>query len=486
MGNQINLSNQNSPLKQSRGIEKVATEIDGLDDILKGGLPAGRTTLVSGGPGTGKSLLGLEFIYRGALSGNPGIFITFEETKENVRQNAFTLGWDLDTLERSGNFSLIEGQVPPNILLSGDFDLKGLLAVIEGKAREIGADRIVIDAIDILMRFFNDPKEQQDEMLILHKWLTDQQMSAILTVKSANDKLSSEYSYLDFLADCVMYVDQRIRQQVNTKRLRVIKYRGSSYGANEYPFLVSDRGIHFSPISEVEMTYQTDSQRVSSGDRLLDAILGGGYQTGSCILISGLTGTGKTCMANIFARSACEKGQKVLYINYEESQAGMVAGMESLGIDLLPAINESALEVLSMMPESMGIEAHLFYIINALRRFQPQHLVLDAVSACKRIGGESAAFDFLLRIVDTCKKMNITAVLINQAEGGPAGHDFSGIGVSSIIDTIISLQYRDTGEELNRALVVVKSRQTRHSNKYHQYVLSDQGIQIDPGSVEKH
>lgn len=483
MERQPQKKNKQSTRKAAAGIRKVATQIEGLDDILHGGFPAGRATLVSGGPGTGKSVLGLEFLYRGAVSGNPGIFLTFEETGESIRQNALTFGWDLASLEQAGTFFLMEGKVDPHVFLSGDFNLKGLLAILEGKAKELGAERIVIDAMDILMRLFDDPKRQQNEIFALNTWLKDQSMTAVLTTKNIKDTDSPEYGYLDFMADCVIYLDQRTREQVTTKRLQVLKYRGSGYSGNEYPFLISDDGIHFNPITDMEMHYESGSQWISSGSSSLDAILGGGCRRGSCVLISGVTGTGKTSIACTFARSACEEGQRVLYVNYEESQEGMIAGMLSVGIDLRPAIKDSALKVMPIMPESTGIEEQLFRILTTIRRFKPHHLVLDAISACKRIAGEKAAFDFLLRLVDACKKTGITVILVNQATGSLGYHEISGIGISSIIDTIITPRFRDTGNELSRILLVRKSRGTRHSTKYHNFSLTDQGIQIDEGAM---
>ena len=469
----------NSSAKSVTELQKISTHIEGLDEILHGGLPAGRTTLVSGGPGTGKSVLGLEFLYKGALSGNPGIFIAFEETGESIRQNALTFGWDLASLEQAGTLFLMEGQLDPHVLLSGDFNLKGLFAIIEGKIQQMGADNIVIDAIDVLMRIFDDPKRQQDEIFALNKWLKDKKMTAILTAKKIKD--TDPWDYLDFMADCVIYLDQKIREQVVTKRLQIVKYRGSSYGGNEYPFFISNEGLHCYPISDVVMHYESALKRVSSGNESLDAILGGGYQRGRCILITGATGTGKTAVASTFTRSACGEGQKVLYVNYEECSDGMVAGMLSLGIDLRPAINDSALEVIPMMPESMGIEEHLFRINSAIRHFNPHHLVVDAISANKRIAGEEAAFDFLIRLVGVCKKKGITVLLINQATRLSEHHEISGMGISSLIDTIITLQYKDMGNEVGRNLLVMKSRGTKHSNKYHSYCLTDQGIQIDEG-----
>jgi circadian clock protein KaiC len=468
--------------KAAKGIQKVTTQIEGLDEILHGGFPAGRTTLISGGPGTGKSLLGLEFLYRGAISGNPGIFLTFEETAEAVRQNALTFGWDLALQEQAGTLFLMEGQVDPDVLLSGDFNLRGLFAIIEGKAKAMGADRIVIDAMDILMRFFGDPRRQQNEIFALNKWLKDQGMTAILTSKNTKGGDSAEYSYLDFMADCVLYLDQRVRQQVSTKRLQVIKYRGSAYSGNEYPFLVAEDGIHFNPITDVEMHYESSAKRTSSGNPSLDAILGGGYQIGSCILVSGATGTGKTSLACTFARSACKSGEKVLYISYEESQDGIIAGMLSLGIDLRPAIKDSLLKIMAVMPESMGIEEHLFRMMTTIGRFEPQNLVLDAISACERIAGEKAAFDLLVRFVDACRKRGITVVLTNQAKASARGYEISGIGISSIIDSIINLYFKETGNETSRTLLVRKSRGTSHSTKFHNFALTDQGIQIQEGA----
>jgi len=461
------------------GIGKVATNIDGLDEILRGGVPAGRTTLIAGGPGTGKSMFGLEFLYRGARSGHPGIFLSFEESKESVRENCLSLGWDLASLEKEGRFFLVDGHVDSQVLVSGDFNMNGLLAIVSGKAQEMGADRIVIDAVDMLMRVFDDPKRAQNETLTLHDWLNSRGMTSILTAKSAKNTIRSPFGFLDFMADCVIYLDQRIQAQVNTKRLQVVKYRGSGYGGNEYPFLIADNGIHLNPVSGVEMALDRDHQRTSSGDPTLDAILGGGYHKGTCVLVSGLTGTGKTATASTFVRSACGNGQKVLYISYEESAGSMVQGMLSLGIDLRPPMESGCLEILSVMPESMGIEEHLFRIVSTIKRFKPDHIVLDAMSAVKRIAGDAAAFDFVVRLVDFCKETGATMMLINQGRGFHENYEFTGIGLSSIIDTILILDYKDTGTELKRVLLVLKSRGANHSNKYHPFILTDHGMRIE-------
>ncbi|MEJ2658252.1 MAG: ATPase domain-containing protein [Desulfobacterales bacterium] len=373
---------------------------------------------------------------------------------------------------------MIEGWIDPHVFLSGDFSLKGLLAIIEGKAEQMGARRIVIDAVDMLMRVFDTLKQQENEIFALHRWLKDKGMTAVVTTKKGTG-LPPSHEYLDFMADCVIHLDQRVREQVNTKRLQVIKYRGSGYGGNEFPFLISGDGLYFDPISDVEMYYKPLLDRISSGNPSLDKIIGGGYQKGTCILISGLTGTGKTSMGCTFACSASREGDKVLYVTYEESRDGIAAGMLSLGIDLRPGIEEGVLEIMAVMPESMGVEEHLFVIKRAIRRFKPQHLVVDAISALKRIAGEAAAFDFLIRIVDVCKKNGLTVILINQARGSSEDHEFSGIGISSVIDTVITLHRRDMGNEVSRVLLVRKSRGSNHSNKYHDFSLTDRGIQIE-------
>jgi len=476
-------NNRRSTQQAATGIRKVPTQIHGLDDILYGGFPAGRTTLLSGAPGTGKTVLALEFLYRGAVSGNPGIFLTFEETVEALRENALTLGYDLAYLEEQGALSLLGVQVDPDVLLSGDFNLKALFAIIGGKVKTIGADRIVIDGIDILMRLFRGSRRQQSEIFAMHKCLRDQRLTTILTAKNIKGQDSSQYSFLDFMADCVIYLDHRVKEQVSTKRLQVIKYRGSGYVSNECPFVIMTDGIYLLPVTQITMSYRLKPQRISSGNPSLDAFLGGGYQAGTCILISGPAGSGKTSVACTFACAACKEGHKVLYVNYEESQEGMLIGMLSIGIDLRPAIEDSAFQVVSIMPESMGTEEHLFHLMMTIKRFEPEHLVIDAVSACERIGGKLAAFDFVVRIIDACKTKGITVLLINQLSNATQEHDVSGMGISSIIDTIIKLDYKFTDSEMIRNLLVMKSRGTRHSHKFHSFVLTDQGIRIDAAAI---
>jgi len=466
-------------LSTGGALPKVATGIAGFDEILEGGLPKGRTTLISGGPGTGKTVLGLEFLYRGAVDGQPGIFVAFEERADAVRQNALSLGWDLAPLEQAGQLFLMEARLDPQVVLSGDFNLQGLLAIIGGQAASMGARRIVIDALDVLLRIFDDPARERNQIYALHNWLMDHEMTTILTVKtSSGGETSPRYEFLDFMADCVIYLDQRITEQISTRRLRVLKYRGSGFGRNEYPYAITGEGVSLLPISTAGLGHEPLGPKVSSGHPRLDSIMDGGYRRASCALIAGTSGTGKTILTCTFVRAACERGERVLYIGFEESEAAMVSGMLSPGIDLRPALQAGTLQVMTAMPEAMGAEEHLVRAFRALDVFQPQHVVVDAISSCRRMGTEQAAFDYVMRLVNACKERGITCLLLNQVTGFREEEEISGIGISSLVDTVIFLRYIDIGGEINRTLLVMKARGSKHANQYREFRITDQGIDL--------
>jgi circadian clock protein KaiC len=466
-------------LTKTRELQKVATGIAGLDDVLNGGIPRGRTTLISGGPGSGKSVLSMEFLYRGALSGEPGMFITFEERATALRQSALSLGWDLSPLEKEGKFFLLEARVDPESVLSGTFNLKGLLAIIEGKATALGANRIVFDALDVLLRLFDDPVRERNELYALRDWLLDREMTAVLTVKALKETSNvARYEFLDFMADCVMYLDQRITEQINTRRLRVIKYRGSGFASNEHPFVITEAGITIIPLLAVGLQHRALRGKLSSGHPRLDSVLGGGCYRGSCILITGASGTGKTTLASTFVQAFCERGEKVIYMSFEESQESIISSMLSPGINLRPALNARSLRFLTAIPESMGTEEHLIRAFTAIEAFQPKHVVVDAISSCKRMGTEGGAFDYLMRLINTCKERGITIMLTNQASGLREEQEISGIGISSLVDTVILLRYNEVGGEINRTLLVMKSRGSQHSNQYREFLITDRGIDI--------
>lgn len=469
-------------------LAKATSHISGFDEILYGGLPEGRTTLIEGGPGTGKSILALEFLYRGALAGQSGIFVAFEERASAVRRNALTLGWDLEALEKAGKLSVIEARLDPETVVSGDFNLKALLAIIEGQSKAIGAKRIVFDALDVLMRLFDSPARERSEMYSLHEWLLDHEMTAILTVKaSEGNSLFGRYGYefIEFMADCVIRLIQRPGEWVSTRELQVIKYRGSDSGRNRYPFVIQPGGISVIPISEFSLQHQALGPHISSGNTQLDSVLGGGYRRASAVLLAGASGTGKTTIANTFVKAACDRGEKVLYLGFEESEEAMVATMLSPGIDLRPSIKAGRLKVVTAMPEAFGTEKHLIRAFKMVDEFKPDHVIVDAISSFERMGSDRAAFEFAMRLVNWCKDKGITVILVNQSMGGSEDRQaISGLGISSTTDAILWLRFVEAGNKLKRVLLVIKSRGSKHSSQYHDFRITDHGIELSEESAD--
>jgi circadian clock protein KaiC len=464
-----------------RPIPKVPTQIAGLDEILEGGLPRGRTTLICGGPGSGKTVVGLEFLCRGAMAGEPGVFVTFEERAEAIRLNARSMGWDLAAMEKAGKIAIIEARFPQVEVLSGDFDIQGMLAIVGGHAKRIRAKRIVMDALDVLLRIYNDLNRERNELFRLHDWLTDRKLTSILSVKTHHDNVKhvSQYEFLDFMADCVIRLDHRVVGQVATRRLRVIKYRGSGFGTNEYPYVFGERGIVLFPLTMAELTHQPLGPKISTGLKGLDLMLDGGFRRASCVLVSGNSGAGKTTLACTFAQAACRRGERVLSLNFEESKEALISGMLSAGIDLRPSIRARKLLIQTAMPESIGSDGHLGRTIQALDSFKPNHLILDAVSACLRMGSERAAFDFMMRLISVVKDRGVTSILTNQAKSSEGDdEELSGIGFSSVVDAVIQLRFVETDQEVNRQIFVVKSRGSAHSNRRQSYVITDRGIEF--------
>ncbi len=423
--------------------------------------------------------MGLEFLVRGALAGQPGILVPFEERVEAVRANALTLGWDLAALEKQNLIMLVDAHIDHEMILSGRFDLHGLLAIIDGAARFMKAERLVLDAIDVLLRYFNDPAREREQFFFLNDWLLNRGLTTVLTVKRSDfSNAAGRYEFLDYLTDCVVHLDQRVNQQVATRRLRVIKYRGSNYGRNEYPYVTGPGGITVIPISGAELRHKPLGKPVTSGQVQVDEMLGGGYTQNSCILIAGPSGTGKTTLASIFTRAACERGEKVLFVGFEESAEALTSAMLSSGTDLRPAIKKGSLLPLTAMPEAMGIEEHLVRIAKAVDEFAPQYMVLDAMSAVRRMGSDRAAFDFLVRLVGLSREKGITFLLTNQTKGNEQMGELAGEEASSLVDTIISLRYIEVGGETNRLIGIVKSRGMKHSNQLREFRITDGGVEL--------
>ena len=467
------------PQKRKKELPKVSTGIAGLDLVLRGGLPAGRVTLLGGGPGSGKSIMGLQCLLHGTSAGQPGILLMFEERATAVRQNAWSRGWDLAQLEKKNKLYLMDARLDPEAIISGEFSIKGLLAILDRRIKSMRAKLIVIDAVDALLHLYDNPMRERHELYALHEWLLDRGLTTIMTVKTVQqEQVPSRYAFLDFMTDCVIHVDQRVTAQIATRRLRVIKYRGSGYGRNEYPFIINENGINIIPITSHVLQHRPPGPKVPSGQAWLDEVLGGGYKCGTSILIAGTAGAGKTTMACVFTRAACLRGERVLYLNFEESAESMVSNMLSPGLALQPLIKTGTLVVRSYLPEARGVEEHLFHALKDLDEFQPQHVVVDAISACNRMGSDQAAFEYLMRILNDCKERGITCIYINQTSGLEIVEEISRIGISSIIDTIILLRHLPIGGAIARQLIVVKSRGSKHSEQSHEFRITDRGMDL--------
>jgi len=448
--------------------------------VLGGGLPAGRMTLLNGGAGSGKSLIGLQSLLHGARAGEPGILVLFEERADAVRLNARSLGWDLAALERSNKLFLLDARLNPDALVSGDFSIKGLLAILDRQAKAMRARRLVLDAVDTLVQLYDSASRERQELHGLHEWLLDRRLTTIMTVKSLpQGDARSRYEFLDFMADCVIDVDQRVTAQVATRRLRVVKYRGSGYGRNEYPFIISQDGINVIPITSNVLQHRAPGDRMSTGQAQLDPLLDGGFKRGTSILIVGTAGAGKTTLACVFAQAACRRGERVLYLSFEESPESLVSNMLSPGIVLRPLIKAGHLIVQSYLPEAMGVEEHLFLALQALDELRPKHVVVDAISACTRMGSPHAAFEYLMRVLNACKERGVTCFYLNQSTGADVVAEISGIGISSIIDTVVLLRQLPIDGAMTRQVIVMKSRGSRHSEQFHEFRINDGGIHLD-------
>lgn len=442
-------------------------------------MPAGRVTILSGGPGSGKSTMGLQCLLNAAASGDAGILVMFEERAETVRQDAWSRGWDLARLEKQDTLCLLDARLDPAAVLSGDFSINGLLAILDHRIKAMGATFVVIDAVDALLHLYDNPQRERHELYVLHEWLLDRGVTTIMTVKTIDeDSARTRYAFLDFMADCVIHVDQRVTAQITTRRLRVIKYRGSGYGRNEYPFIINETGINIIPMTGNVLQHRPPGGRVSSGAVWLDEALGGGYRQGNAVLIAGPAGAGKTTLACLFTQAACLRGERVLYINFEESPEAMVTNMRSAGIVLEPLVKKGRLAIHSYLPEAMGVEEHLFHSLKDIAQFQPTTVIVDAISACKRMGSEQAAFEYLMRILNACKEHGITCMCLSQSANRETVDDISGIGISSLIDVVILLRHRQVDLAMVRRLVVMKARGSRHSSQFHEFRITDRGLDL--------
>ena len=469
-----------SRAKTQRGaLPKAPTGISGLDEITQGGLPRGRPTLVCGAAGCGKTLFAMEFLLRGAEQhGENGVFMAFEETEQDLSQNVRSLGFDLDKLVADGRIAVDHVHIEPaEIHETGEYDLEGLFLRLGMAIDSVGAKRVVLDTLEALFGGFTNQALLRAELRRLFRWLKDKGVTAVITAERGGGNLTRQ-GLEEYVSDCVILLDHRVTEQVSTRRLRIVKYRGSTHGTNEYPFLIDENGIHVLPLTSLHLNHPASSERISSGVARLDSMLGGeGYYRGSSVLISGTAGTGKTSLSAHFANATCTRGERCLYLAFEESPAQLVRNMKSIGLDLNPWIKKGLLRLESSRPTLHGMEMHLAVIHKMVNEFVPKVVIIDPISNFSSAGSGSQAEAMVLRLLDFLKSRQITAMFVNLTAGGDAW-EHTDVGVSSLIDTWILLRDIELAGERNRGLYVLKSRGMKHSNQIREYLLTSEGIQL--------
>lgn len=462
-----------------RALPKVATGIAGLDDVLRGGLPAGRPTLVCGSAGCGKTLMSMEFLVRGALEfGEPGAYISFEETEHELSQNVRSLGFDVDALVRDGKLVFDHVRVErQEIEEIGEYDLDGLFVRLGLAIDSVGARRVVLDTIESLFSGFSDMAVLRSELRRLFAFLKARGVTTIVTGERGDGTLTRQ-GLEEYVSDCVILLDHRVHDQVSTRRLRVVKYRGTAHGTNEYPFLIDEDGFSVLPLTSVGLGHTVSDERLTTGIPRLDNMLGGqGYYRGSTILISGTAGSGKTSLAAHFATSVCARGERCLYLAFEESPDQIMRNMRSIGLDLATPVSQGLLRIESARPTLHGLEMHLAQIHRAVEQFDPHAIVIDPISNLSSAGVALDATAMLLRLIDFLKSRGTTALLISLTSGDNV-IEATGQGVSSLIDTWLILRDLEAGGERNRGLYVIKSRGMAHSNQIREFLITNEGIAL--------
>ena len=468
-------------------IKKVSSGIRGLDEVTGGGLPAGRNTLVVGGPGSGKTLLGTAFLARGAVEDHePGILVSFDERAADLEVNSRSLGYDLADLQRRKLLEIEHVQIERHHLVeAGEYDLEGLFIRLGIAVERIGAKRVVLDSLDTLFASIPNEAILRAELRRLFGWLRERQLSAVITSeRGTSERQLSRHGIEEYVSDCVIMLDTRIHEELATRRLRVVKYRGSAHGGNEYPFIIERSGITVLPVTSLGLAHVVSSQRVSSGVAGLDAMLGPGdggargYYKGSSVLLSGGAGTGKTSLAVHFAAAACARGERCLYFAFEESEAQLVRNMRSVAVDLEPFIASKLLRVQAVRPTLQGLEMHLATMLHQVHAVKPDVVVVDPLSALLASGTVGQSKMMVLRLIDFIKSFGATSLytLVRQQ------HDGTDLDVSSLMDTWIVLDNVRRAHDLERHIHVVKSRGMPHSPDVRQFLISDGGIEIKPGS----
>ncbi|HEY9528702.1 MAG TPA: circadian clock protein KaiC [Anaerolineales bacterium] len=470
-----------TPAKQNNRVNllpKSPTGIPGMDEITGGGLPKGRPTLVAGAAGCGKTLFAMEFLVNGAVQyEEPGVFVAFEENAEELTQNVASLGFDLKKLIKQKKMIIDYVRVERSeIEETGDYDLEGLFIRLGHAIDSIGAKRVVLDTIEVLFSALSNQGILRAELQRLFRWLKDKGVSAVITAERGSGSVT-RFGLEEYVADCVILLDHRVTEQMSTRRLRIVKYRGTLHGTNEYPFLITKDGISVLPITSVGLDHYAPAERVPTGVKELDEMLGGrGYYKGSSILLTGTAGSGKSSLAAAFVNAACRRGEKCLYFAFEEATQQILRNMRSIGIDLAPHVKKGLLQFHIARPTLYGLEMHLVTMYDLIREYKPQVVVLDPITDFFAIGSTAEVKAAITRIIDFLKTNQITALFTSYTDEDMPNE--SVVGVSSLIDTWISLRNLESNGERHRGLFVLKSRGMPHSNQIRSFQLTDHGIQI--------
>jgi circadian clock protein KaiC len=461
-------------------LKKAPTGIDGFDEITRGGLPAGRPTMVCGGAGCGKTLFALEFLVRGATCyDEPGVFLAFEETAEELSANVASLGFDLNRLVDEGKLLIDYIQLERSEIASaGEFDLEGLFIRLGHAIDTIGAKRVVLDTLEVLFAALPNEGLLRAELGRLFRWLKDKGVSAIVTAEKGQGALS-RHGLEEYISDCVILLDQRVVEQVSTRRLRVVKYRGTRHETNEFPFLIDEGGISVLPLSSLGLDHESSIERLTTGIPDLDEMLGGaGFYRGSTVLVTGMAGAGKTSMAAQFTRSVCENAGRCLYFAFEESSAQIVRNMRSIGIDLAHWVEQGLLRIQAARPTLYGLERHLVKIHKLVTEFRPDAVIIDQISDLSTAGSSGETRSMLLRLIDFLKGQGVTVFMTCLTQGGDSNSEATDPVVSSLVDTWLLLRSFEADGERNRGLFILKSRGMAHSNQVREFLLTDHGIQL--------
>jgi circadian clock protein KaiC len=472
-----------APTKQKKQtlklLPKSPTGIPGLDEITNGGLPKGRPTLIAGGAGCGKTLFAMEFLVNGAVQYNePGVFVAFEENANELAQNVASLGFDLKALIKQKKLIIDYIQLERNeIEEAGAYDLDGLFIRLNHAIDSIGAKRVVLDTIEVIFSALPNHAIVRAELHRLFRWLKTKGVTAIVTGERG-EKTMTRFGLEEYVADCVILLDHRVIEQVSTRRLRIVKYRGTLHGTNEYPFMIGKNGISVLPITSVGLEHKASSKRISSGIQALDDMLDGkGFYRGSSILLSGTAGSGKSSLSAAFVDASCQRGERCLYFAFEESSSQILRNMRSIGMDLEPHVKKGLLKFHVARPTLYGLEMHLVTMYDLVKEYKPDVVVLDPITDFFSIGSQAEVKAAMTRMIDFLKTSQVTALFTSftSQEEVP---DQSIVGVSSLIDTWINLRNLESNGERHRGLFVMKSRGMAHSNQIRSFLLTDAGIKI--------